>query len=94
MKVFLITANRTLDGHAVYLREDREWSHDIKEALWTSDEEERDGLLAWSRAQQAMVCDPYPLPAVLELDGPRVRSTRERIRAAGPTGTLASLGYE
>lgn len=90
---WLITANRTVDGRVVYLRNDFAWTFEIREALWTTDEDERGDLLRWSRAREAEVCDPYTLRVSLTADGPAPTTARERIRAAGPSAALSSLGY-
>jgi hypothetical protein len=95
MQASLITANRTKDGRSVYLARDFSWSFDIRQAIWTLDTGERADLLGWARGQEAEVCDPYALQVELDpVSGPQPLTTRERIRAAGPAATRATLGYE
>ncbi len=93
MKSFTVTANRTADGAVVYLRDDRQWTADIASALVRTDPAAMTDLLAWARAQQRDVCDPYPLEVQVREGAPAPVGTRERIRAAGPDATLRSLGY-
>jgi Protein of unknown function (DUF2849) len=82
---FVITANLTDDGSPAYLRDDGTWSTRFPEALVTSDETERDALVAKAEGQQRLVCDPYAFKVVLGSAGPEATTVRERIRASGPT---------
>lgn len=92
--VFVVTANRTSDGRAVYLTFDRRWSEALSDALPAPDEAAQGDALAWARTQQYDVCDPYLL-TVHEADGDLVAaSARERIRATGPRWIAQRFGYE
>ncbi|MBW2465609.1 MAG: DUF2849 domain-containing protein, partial [Deltaproteobacteria bacterium] len=58
-RVFVVTANRTADGRAVYLTADRAFSECLDEAHWAPDEAGQEPHLRWARAQEFEVCDPY-----------------------------------
>lgn len=91
--VYVVTANRTLDGKPVYLGVDRAWRERLDHAHLTTDVAEREALLCWAREREAEVCDPYVLPVSAGESGPVPLSARERIRAAGDRVLLARLGY-
>ncbi len=93
MKRFVITANRTHDGRAVYLRADRTWSFALGEAVAVDEGPDKETLIAWARTQEAFVCDPYAAKVDQHDGALRPPTTRERIRAAGPDATLRALGY-
>ncbi len=90
---WIVTANALADGSVRYLTSARTWTGDLQQA-WFGPASAAEAMLVWSRAQEAVVCDPY----ILALD--RVeerlvpRSQRERIRAEGPRPTLRRLGYD
>ncbi len=92
--VFVITAFRLADGHAVYLARDHAWSERIADAEPGASEDALEGSLGWARGQEAVVCDPYVMKAALE-DGRVVPvSARERIRATGAAWVRERFGYE
>ena len=92
--VFVVTANRTLDGRAVYLTPDRRWSEALGDAHFAPEKGAQEDALGWANTQQRDVCDPYVLP-VDETDGGLVAvSARERIRASGPRWIAERFGYE
>jgi hypothetical protein len=92
--VFVVTANRTSDGRAVYLTADRRWSEALSEAHPAPDEDAQEAALTWARTQQYDVCDPYLL-SVTESEGRLSAITaRERIRATGPSWIAQRFGYE
>ena len=87
---YVITANDVLDGGVRYLRRAAlgcEWTLDIGAATTTGNARDRDALLAMAEAgaRRNFVVAPYAIEIVR--DGTRIahRSTRERIRATGPT---------
>jgi hypothetical protein len=84
---FVITANRTEDGAAVYLRADRSWSERLEDAhpIPRDAPEARDELLAYARGQERWVCDPYAFGVDVGPRGPLSLSRRESIRGVGPT---------
>lgn len=81
----VITANLTDDGAPVYLTATGKWSPSLTDAIATADEDELLTLLTAARGQERVVCDPYAFKVVLEDGTPTATTTRERIRAAGPT---------
>jgi len=85
---FVITANTTDDGAAVYLRADGGFSSRLRDAWATTSEAERDEAIARVRPQERRVCDPYAFKVVLGPEGPRATNTREQIRGNGPTTPL------
>jgi hypothetical protein len=92
--VFVVTANRTSDGRAVYLTADRRWTEALSEAQPAPTEAAQEGALEWAGRQQYDVCDPYLL-SVSESGGRLTATTaRERIRATGPSWIAQRFGYE
>ncbi|MEM9454238.1 MAG: DUF2849 domain-containing protein [Myxococcota bacterium] len=85
---FVVTANTTDEGAAVYLRSDGTWATRLLEAEPMVSETERDAALAKAREQERHVCDPYAFRVVLGPEGPRATNTREQIRGTGPTTPL------
>lgn len=85
---FVITANRTDDGSAVYMRIDGSWAPRLREAWATSSEDVRDAALDRARTQEQVICDPYSFRVVIGPEGPRATNVREQIRGAGPTSPL------
>ncbi len=92
--VFVVTANRTSDGRAVYLTRDRRWSEALTDAHTAADEEAQGGALEWAAGQQYDVCDPYLLAVEESHAGLRATTARERIRATGPSWIAQRFGYE
>lgn len=85
---FVITANRTDDGSAVYMRIDGSWAPRLREAWATTSEDVRDAAVARARTQERVVCDPYSFKVVIGPEGPRATNVREQIRGVGPTSPL------
>jgi hypothetical protein len=92
--VFVLTANRTADGRAVYLTADRRWSERLHEAEAHPTSEEDGAPLSWAKGEQRDVCDPYLLSVDETPAGLIANSARERIRAAGPRWIAERFGYE
>lgn len=90
---FVVTANTTDNGSAVYLREDGSWAERLSEAWPMTSETERDEALARARVQERRICDPYSFRVVLGPQGPRATNTREQIRGNGPTSPLRQPDY-
>lgn len=82
---FVISAQFTDSGGPAYLTPEGEWSRNLQEAALLASEEERDTRLARALEQERVVCDPYFFD--VRVDGKTIDpiSTRERIRAEGPT---------
>ncbi|MGH1346458.1 MAG: DUF2849 domain-containing protein [Nannocystales bacterium] len=85
---FVITANTTDAGAPVYLRPDRTWSSALSDAHAVGSEDERDDLLSHAQTQEHDVCDPYAFKVNVEAGSAVATTTRERIRAQGPTSPL------
>jgi hypothetical protein len=92
-KVWVVTANRTRDGRAVYLTADKRWSEELGQAAFVEAAGLLDAPLAWARSQQREVCDPYVLKLAQGPEGLVATTTRERIRAVGPRWVAERFGY-
>ncbi|MEZ4257072.1 MAG: DUF2849 domain-containing protein [Polyangiales bacterium] len=93
MTVHVLTANRLLDGAPLYLADGERWVDALANAKVLRTDDEREHHLAWARAQEALVCDPYVLDVTETTGGPVPTSARERIRAGGARPVLERLGY-
>lgn len=82
---FVITANSTDDGGALYLRADGSWARRLAEAAPVVEEDAATAALQRARTQERHVCDPYTMRVEIGPTGPIGLSTRERIRGVGPT---------
>ena len=85
---FVISASFLSSGAPAYLAADGEWSRDLQLALLIDSEAERDERLAGALARERVVCDPYFFDVRLEGCVIAPLSTRERIRAHGPSTRL------
>lgn len=82
---FVISASLTDTGAPTYLTRDGGWSPDLQAALPVESEAERDALLEAALRQERLVSDPYFFDVRVEGGAIDPLSTRERIRATGPT---------
>jgi hypothetical protein len=82
---FVISANFTDSGAPAYLGAGGDWVRELQRALAIASEAERDDLLNRALLQERVVCDPYFFDVRLEGSVIDPISTRERIRAEGPT---------
>jgi hypothetical protein len=84
---FVISASFIGSGAPAYLTAQGGWSRDLQAAVLLATEAERDASLARAleHEQEKVVCDPYFFD--VRLEGTKVDpiSTREHIRAEGPT---------
>jgi hypothetical protein len=82
---FVISASFLDSGAPAYLTAEGGWTGDFQSAVLLATEAERDEQLARALKQERIVCDPYFFD--VRLDGKIIDpiSTRERIRAEGPT---------
>ena len=89
---FVLSANRLLDGHVIYLTDDGTWSEYIEHAKFLSSDEDQESALALGAvaedACEIVAADLVPLSE----DQPKTRFARIRparlrevIRAEGPT---------
>ena len=83
----VFTANRLLDGDAVWLGHHGKWVESVNLALVVRTEAEKQAVSAVADKGDAdnIVVEPYPID--VSVDGNQVTPTkfREQIRAAGPT---------
>lgn len=87
MSLKAVTANRLREGDVVYLTDTGRWSAHLNESRVSDDPAILEALMAQAEADVAarLVIGPY-LMEVAEIDGIlQPLSTREIIRAAGPT---------
>lgn len=82
---FVISASFTDTGAPAYLTARGEWSRDLQQAAPIESEAERDALLERVMRDERLVCDAYYFDVRVEPSGIDPLSTRERIRAEGPT---------
>ncbi|HWO08804.1 MAG TPA: DUF2849 domain-containing protein [Polyangiaceae bacterium] len=82
---FVISASFTGTGAPAYLTRGGAWSRDLQAAAPIATEAERDELLARALQHERDVCDAYFFDVRVENDVIDPLSTRERIRADGPT---------
>ena len=83
----VVTASRLREGDVVYLTADGRWSTHLNESRASDDKAAVEGMLAQAQADVAarLIVAPYAV-AVVEIDGIlQPLTTRETIRAAGPT---------
>lgn len=84
----VVTASLTDDGAPAYLRANGTWSPVLVEAAVIENKQQLEELLHSAVVQERQVCDPYGMP-VARVDGTVApTTTRERIRAEGPTTRL------
>ncbi|MCX2560356.1 DUF2849 domain-containing protein [Acetobacter farinalis] len=82
----VITANRLLDGRIVWLGEDGQWRILIEEARLFPNSAVEDVLKACNaRAQDDALVGIYGVQVVRTASGLQPVTSRERIRAAGPS---------
>lgn len=82
---FVISGSFTDSGAPAYLAVDGAWVRELERARLIASEMERDTLLEQALRQERLVCDPYYFDVRLEGTAIDPLSTRERIRAGGPT---------
>ncbi len=82
---YVVSAQALDTGAPAYFAAGGEWSPNLQDALPILGEVERDELLARAVKQERLVCDPYFFEVRVEASGIDPLSTRERIRAEGPT---------
>jgi hypothetical protein len=94
MSYQIVTANRLLDGHVVYLNAAHVWSEDVKAGVCV--DSDAAGAEIMEQAQESVarqeVVDPYLVDVEIGSDGIAPLSFREKIRAEGPTGDYAAAG--
>ncbi|KFL88670.1 hypothetical protein AmDm5_2672 [Acetobacter malorum] len=82
----VITANRLLDGRIVWLAADGQWATLIEDAKLYSNSAVEEALKACNaRAQEEALVGIYGVQVTQTASGPLPVTSRERIRAAGPS---------
>ena len=81
----VITANRLLEGDAVWLTETNDWSPDIREAELLDDEAHADLRLIEAQARSGEVVGVYLADAKAGAEGPEPTHFRETFRTRGPS---------
>ena len=90
----MLTAQRLADGRVVYLARDRSWVLDHTRA-WMDEPAVIDAELPAASQQTETIVEPYRIEVRVDEHGAiHHLSTRERIRAEGPSGVLRRFGYE
>lgn len=82
---FVISASFTGSGAPAYLNREGAWVRNLQSAAPIASEAERDTLLARALRQEREVCDAYFFDVRVENSVIDPLSTRERIRAEGPS---------
>lgn len=81
----VITANRLLEGDAVWLTEDDRWSTDMAQAELITDEAHATIRLLDAEAQSNVVVGVYLVDAQESANGPAPTHFREAFRTRGPS---------
>ncbi len=81
----VVTANRLLEGDAVWLTEDDRWSPDMGEAELIEDEAVAQDRLLFAQTQPGIVVGAYLADAKAGPDGPEPTHFREAFRTRGPS---------
>jgi hypothetical protein len=81
----VVTANRLLEGDAVWLTEDDRWSPDMAEAELIDDEAHAQLRLLHAKGQPHLVVGPELVDAAPSPTGPVPVHFREAFRTRGPT---------
>ncbi|MEL7343860.1 MAG: DUF2849 domain-containing protein [Pseudomonadota bacterium] len=81
----VVTANRLLEGDAVWLTADDQWATDIREAELLTDEAHADIRLIFGAAQTGTVVGVYLADAKDGPNGPEPTHFREEFRTRGPS---------
>ena len=80
----VVTANALLEGDAIWLTEDDDWTRDIREAELIDDEAHADLRLLFAQGQGNIV-GPYLADAAVADDTPTPVHFREAFRTRGPS---------
>ena len=81
----VVTANRLLEGDAVWLTANGHWSTDIRDAELISDQITADLRLLDAETQAHIVAGAYLADAVAGENGPAPTHFREAFRTRGPS---------
>ncbi len=81
----VVTANALLEGDAVWLTEDNQWTRDIAKAELITDEAHGDLRLLEAQARADEISGAYLADAKPGTDGPEPTHFREAFRTRGPS---------
>lgn len=81
----VVTANRLIEGDAVWLTEDDRWSPDMAEAELIEDEAHAQLRLLFAKGQSHLVVGPELVDAAPSPSGPVPVHFREAFRTRGPS---------
>jgi hypothetical protein len=81
----VVTANALLEGDAVWLTEDDQWTRDIAKAELITDEAHGDLRLLEAQARVAEIAGAYLADAKPGATGPEPTHFREAFRTRGPS---------
>lgn len=81
----VITANALLEGDAIWFTEAGEWTRDIAEAEFITDEAHAEIRLLEAKADQSIVVGVYLADAKQSANGPTTTHFREAFRTRGPS---------
>ncbi|WP_341213955.1 DUF2849 domain-containing protein [uncultured Limimaricola sp.] len=81
----VVTANRLLEGDAVWLTADGRWTPDMHEAELLDEEAHAELRLLIAQSDAATVVGPYLADAVSGEHGPEPTHFRETFRTRGPS---------
>ncbi|QFU08074.1 hypothetical protein PARPLA_02595 [Rhodobacteraceae bacterium THAF1] len=81
----VVTANRLLEGDAVWLTADDRWTTDMSEAELIEDEAVSQDRLLFAMGQADVVVGAYLADAKAGEDGPEPTHFREAFRTRGPS---------
>ncbi|SDE94577.1 DUF2849 domain-containing protein [Limimaricola pyoseonensis] len=81
----VVTANRLLEGDAVWLTEDGRWTPDMREAELLDEEAHAELRLLLAQSQPDVVVGPYLADARPGAEGPEPTHFRETFRTRGPS---------
>ena len=81
----VVTANRLLEGDAVWLTEDDKWSVNMSDAEFIEDEAVAQDRLLYAISQANVVVGAYLVDADGTSDGPAPKPFREEFRTRGPS---------
>ena len=81
----VVTANHLLDGDAIWLTADNQWTRTMSEAEYIDDAERANERLAFAASQADITVGAYLADAKLGEDGPEPTHFRETFRTRGPS---------
>lgn len=81
----VITGNALIEGDVIYLKDDDEWTRDLRDAEILTDEADAQLRLIEASQRHAEIVGAYLADVELTTDGPRPTHFREDFRTRGPS---------